>query len=220
MTAQGRTETGEHGQVSRIGPNAITRVAEALRAMEPSHTDDIFARAGLASYLSDPPSAMVDEMEVARLHLALREVLGPQRAANISREAGRLTGDYLLANRIPRLAQTILKLLPRPIAIRLFLLAIARHAWTFTGSGDFTYAFDRGLTLTISDSPLCRFIKSEEPVCEYFAATFARLFSEILRTDVHVEERMCRATQHGAPCSFTVTWEDSERGGPRKGEQR
>lgn len=188
--------------------------------MEPSHADEIFARAELSPYLSDPPSAMVDEMEVARLHLALREVLGPERAAIISCEAGRLTGDYLLANRIPKPAQIILKLLPRPIAIRLFLRAIARHAWTFTGSGDFTYAFDPGLTLTINDSPLCRFVRSDEPVCEYFAATFSRLFSEILRTDVHVEERMCRATQHGAPCSFAVTWEDSERGGPRKGEQR
>jgi len=48
---------------ARIGPNAITRVAEALNARFGSAVD-VFADAGLAHYLAAPPEQMVDEREV------------------------------------------------------------------------------------------------------------------------------------------------------------
>ena len=48
----------------RIGPNAITRMAEALPA---DAVDALFAEAGLAAYRRAPPSGMVAEREVAAL---------------------------------------------------------------------------------------------------------------------------------------------------------
>ena len=46
----------------RIGPNAITRMAEALTAaLGPEPTTTLFGAAGLARYLATPPERMVDE---------------------------------------------------------------------------------------------------------------------------------------------------------------
>jgi len=54
--------------VGRIGPNAVTRVAEALRAVEGAQlVDRVFRAADLAPYLNNSPSQMIDEGEVARL---------------------------------------------------------------------------------------------------------------------------------------------------------
>jgi divinyl protochlorophyllide a 8-vinyl-reductase len=78
----------------RIGPNAITRVAEALHAAGgEALARQVFGTAGLAHRLSDPPSAMVPDFEVERLHAALRAELGLTRARAIGWQAGRLTAE-------------------------------------------------------------------------------------------------------------------------------
>jgi divinyl protochlorophyllide a 8-vinyl-reductase len=61
----------------------------------------------------------------------LRADLGPAMAAEVARDAGLRTADYLLANRIPKPVQVLLKHLPAPLAARVLLSAIRRHAWTF-----------------------------------------------------------------------------------------
>ncbi|MBL8305387.1 MAG: hypothetical protein JNM33_01735, partial [Rubrivivax sp.] len=59
----------------RIGPNAITRVAEVLPPRVGSHaTRELFEHAGLAHYLTRPPEQMVEEAEVRQLHQALRDL--------------------------------------------------------------------------------------------------------------------------------------------------
>ena len=123
----------------RIGPNAITRVAEVLLPrLGAGTTAAIFERAGLQAYLAHPPQSMVDEAEVSRLHRALRAVVGEAGAREVAFEAGTRTGDYLLAHRIPKPVQWLLRHLPAPLAARVLLAAIRRHAWTFAGSGEFT----------------------------------------------------------------------------------
>lgn len=192
--------------IAVIGPNAITRMAEALGAMAgDARRRDIFAAAGIASYLAAPPTRMIPEIDVAHLHRAAIDTLGEARAAEISREAGRLTGDYLLANRIPKPAQRVLKLLPRPLAARILVKAIARHAWTFAGGGAFTYDFTPRLTLRLQGSPICKGLRTHDPACSYFAATFERVFGEMLGPTLRVVETECEAT--GAPaCVFEVRW--------------
>ena len=124
-------------------------------------------------------------------------------AAVISREAGRLTGDYLLAHRIPASAQRVLKKLPRRLAARLLVAAIARHAWTFAGSGAFSYSFAPQLVLKLKGSPICRELRTQEPACAYVAATFERVFGEMLGPAL--SETECEAT--GTPaCVFVVHW--------------
>lgn len=50
--------------VGRIGPNSITRVAEALnRRFGRALTAELFGLAGISAYLDRPPTAMVDEAE-------------------------------------------------------------------------------------------------------------------------------------------------------------
>jgi len=190
----------------RIGPNAVTRLAEALTARDGAdRCRTIFATAGLAHHLDTPPTAMVDEDDVARLHRALIDGLGADEAAEVSWEAGRLTGLYLLGNRIPRVAQVALRRLPRPLAARILLKAIARHAWTFAGSGTFAYGFDPGLWLRLEGSPVCRRLRTASPACHYFAASFETVFAAMLGPNLRVVETECEATG-AAACVFHVAW--------------
>lgn len=200
-----RTST-EAADVALIGPNAVTRMAEALSAaFGDTLCGDVFASAGLSRHLAAPPTRMIPETDVTALHGAAIARLGEARAADVSREAGRLTGDYLLAHRIPALAQRVLKRLPRALAARLLVAAIARHAWTFAGGGAFTYRFSPRLTLSLKGSPICAGLRTQEPACSYFAATFERVFSEMLGPTLRVTETECEAT--GAPaCVFEVRW--------------
>jgi len=194
----------ETASEARIGPNAVTRLAEAMEDLGGDEARRVFAAAGLLHHLDHPPEAMVPDADVALLHAALREQLGARRATSVGDRAGRLTADYLLANRIPRPAQMILGLLPAKLAIRLLLRAIGRHAWTFAGQGRFSWrATPRGFVLALAGGPVSRTAKSEFPVCAYYAATFERLFQAILRRPIIVIETACEATG-AAACEFTV----------------
>ena len=193
-------------RAARIGPNAITRVAEALRASEGDAAAlALFGRAGLVAYLEQPPASMVPEADVARLHRLLRDALPGTTARKISIDAGRRTGDYLLAHRIPRAVQRVLRCVPPPLASRVLLAAIRRHAWTFAGSGAFSYAFSPDLTLRIAGSPICHRLRANEKVCHYFAATFEHLFKALVSSRTRVEESECEA-EGAAACVFRVDY--------------
>lgn len=197
-----------------VGPNAITRLAEALALRGGTAlAERIFSRAGLVRHLADPPTRLVDEDDVARLHSALVQDLGPSGATEVSAAAGRLTADYLLAHRIPGAAQSLLRRLPRRLAASLLVRAIARHAWTFSGSGHFSYRFAPDhLELTLEGSPVCRRIESDTPACAFLAATFERVFAAILGPATRVVETDCAACGAKA-CRFVVTWHDPARSG-------
>jgi divinyl protochlorophyllide a 8-vinyl-reductase len=190
----------------RIGPNAITRVAEVLPGfVGTQETRAVFERAGLAGYLLAPPEQMVDEAEVTGLHLALREALGGKLAGEVARSAGQRTADYLLAHRIPKPAQWLLKRLPAPWAARLLLSAIRRHAWTFAGSGVFLARAGRPVVLTIRGNPLCKGLHSDTPACDFYAATFERLFRTLVHRDARAVEVACEA-RGDAECRFELRW--------------
>ncbi len=190
----------------RIGPNAITRVAEVLPAvLGDAGTRALFDAAGLGAYLGTPPEGMVDEAEVARLHRVLRQQLGPQVAGQVARSAGLRTADYLLARRIPKPVQWLLKRLPARLAARVLLQAIGRHAWSFTGSGEFHAVAGRPCVLTIHDNPLCRGVTSALPACDFYSATFERLFQVLVHPAVQAVETHCEA--RGDPvCRFELRW--------------
>lgn len=190
----------------RIGPNAIIRVAEALQhQLGRSLTTELFAAAGLAAYLDTPPTTMVDEAEARRLHGLLRSELGDRVAAAVSREAGVATANYLLAHRIPKPVQALLKWLPASLACRVLLAAITRHAWTFAGSGRFEAVAGRPTQLTIRGNPLCQGQRSDHPVCDYYAATFERLFRVLVHRNTRVAEISCEARGDDA-CRFELRW--------------
>ena len=190
----------------RIGPNAITRIAEALMAVEgASALSDIFRSAGLARHLEHPPETMVEERDVVALQAAVRLKLGEQRASTVSWIAGQRTADYLLARRIPRAVQRLLTSLPARVAARLLLAAIGRHAWTFAGSGQFGIEHGIPIRLTFSGCPVCRGARTRAPACAYYGGTFERLFRALVHPDTEVREIACEAT--GEPrCRFTIRW--------------
>jgi divinyl protochlorophyllide a 8-vinyl-reductase len=149
---------------------------------------------------------MVDEAEVTRLHRALRGTLGETVAGRVSFEAGMRTGDYLLAHRIPRAVQALLRVLPAALASRILLSAIGRHAWTFAGSGRFTARSGRdGARLAIAGCPLCRGTQGKAPACAFYAGTFQRLFDALVRRGSTAVETDCEA-RGDAACVFRVTW--------------
>jgi divinyl protochlorophyllide a 8-vinyl-reductase len=164
------------GRVGRIGPNAIIRVAEVLTARFGSNgTWALFEHAGLVRHLRQPPGQMVEEAEVRALHGALRERLGATAAREVAAAAGRATANYLLAHRIPKPVQRLLRVLPAPLAARVLLAAITRNAWTDT------------------------------PACDFYAATFERLFQVLVHRRAAVREVACEACGDDA-CRFEIRW--------------
>ncbi|MCU0887135.1 MAG: bacteriochlorophyll 4-vinyl reductase [Rubritepida sp.] len=193
-------------EAGRVGPNAITRVAEALRAHRGERMcREVFAAAGLTRHLEEPPTRMVAEEDVAALQRALRARLGDPHAARISREAGKLTGDYLLAHRIPRPVQWLLRALPAGLAARLLLATITRHAWTFTGSGTMRAEPGNPARVVITGCPLSRGQRADHPLCELYAMTLERLFTRLVHPATVVREVACEGM--GAPaCVFLISW--------------
>lgn len=192
---------------ARIGPNAIIQVADALeRRFGRDAARSLFGLAGLAAYVDAPPQAMVPEDEVIALHRTLRENLAPQSARGIARAAGRATGDYLLAHRIPRAVQLLLRNLPARLASRLLLNAIRRHAWTFAGSARFTARAGRPVRISIGNCPICRAAEADTTICDYYAATFTRLYSRLVHRTALARETACAA--NGDPqCQFEIDWD-------------
>lgn len=197
----------------RIGPNAITRVAQALRVRHGTpFAERVYERAGLLPLWHHPPEQMVPEGDVRALHLAMRAELPAADAAAVARAAGQATADYLLAHRIPQGVQRLLKALPASLAARLLIAAIRRHAWTFTGSGYFSAEpLARGdgagtrWMLAITGNPLCQGLHADAPACDYHAATFERLFQVLVHPRARVVEVDCEACG-GSACRFALRW--------------
>lgn len=185
---------------ARIGPNAILQHLSVLDdAIGERLRNALFHRAGVEE--PPPDAGMWPEDEVARLHHAVRLFL-PDRAPDIQRAAGLATGNYILAHRIPELAQRLIRVLPAPLGARLLSLAITKHAWTFAGSGQFRVLGYGPLRVEIRDNPLAQ-QPAEAPICHWHAAVFERLFGALVWRDVQVSEEACRAT--GDPsCIFRI----------------
>ncbi|MBE1236055.1 bacteriochlorophyll 4-vinyl reductase [Phaeovibrio sulfidiphilus] len=191
----------------RIGPNSVIQVRRALEALaSPDDIRQVFEKAGLAGYLVALPEKMIPEGEVIALHRALREVLDPAVCEQVMRRAGETTAEYLLENRIPKSVSWLLKRLPPPLAARILLSAISRNAWTFTGTGRFSWKAGSPWTLTIEDSPLAREAAGGSGAsCVYYAATFETLFRVLVHPQSRVTEHACAARGDSA-CVFAVRW--------------
>lgn len=188
---------------ARIGPNAVLQLAPAMdRFVGEAARRALFAPLGF-----DPlpgADAMIDERPVAALHRALRRD-HPDVAERIATAAGAATGDYILANRIPRAAQTLLRALPAPLAAPLLTRAILAHGWTFCGSGHLTATGRHPVTFTLAQNPIPQAGESATPVCHWHAACFQRLFARLVHARAQVFETACCAT--GAPaCRFDIRW--------------
>lgn len=186
---------------ARIGPNAITQLVAVLDRVEGrALRDQVMAAAGVA--VPDPALGMIPERDAAAVHLALRMAV-PERAEGLLRLAGLATGSYILRHRIPRAAQWAIRALPAPLGARVLAGAIARHSWTFAGSGAFRIAGWRPLTFEVAGNPLVAGLRGDHPMCDWHAAVFERLFARLVWRACVVREVACAAAGD-AVCRFEV----------------
>lgn len=185
----------------RIGPNAIIQTAVALRERVGVARADALVAAATGRALGTWPEAMVDESEVIRLVHAVHEDLDPALREAVMRDAGVRTAEYLLANRIPRAAQRVLRLLPGALSLRLLLLAISRHTWTFAGTAHVDIRYGATAALSMRGCPMCRGLCASAPDCHYVAATLEHLAQRLADAAYEVVETACEA-QGGAACTF------------------
>ncbi|MFN3294235.1 MAG: bacteriochlorophyll 4-vinyl reductase [Gemmobacter sp.] len=172
---------------NRIGPNAILQHLPVLdAAIGPRMRHALLHLAEVAE--PPPDSGMIPQEDVARFHRFVRLYL-PDKAEAVQHAAGLGTADYILAHRIPRPAQALIRALPRPLGARLLAAAIAKHAWTFAGTGTFRIAARRPLTFEIGRNPLA--VPARAPGCTWHAAVFAGLFGALVWPGVTVVETAC-----------------------------
>lgn len=184
---------------AKVGPNAITQVAAALRDFGgDTLARQVFSAANLLPALSEPPTAMIDQRMAAKLHTSLRRTMEPHDAAVIAIDAGCRTADYLLANRIPRPAQWLMKALPARPAASILLKAMAANAWTFAGTGIVRTTPGDPCKLDILNNPLA------QPGCPWHIGVFETLFQTLVSKNARVSHTCCCA--HGAStCRFEIT---------------
>lgn len=188
LVRQGQVLRAPVPSAGRVGPNAILQSIAALDAIvAPAVTDDILESAGLLRYRESPPREMVGEGEVAALFRAISGRLPHHRAQAVLRRSGSATADYILAHRIPRAAQRLIKMLPKQVALRVLLQAIGRNAWTFAGSGRVSVRLGLAPSLTIEANTIACFD------CVWHVAVFERLFGTLVSSTISVEHPSCCA---------------------------
>lgn len=200
-------QPNDNERSGHIGPNSVIQLVAALKQLgETEAMERLFADADRAAWIETPPSSMIPAHEAARLHQGLRDVLPVARAEAVLSLAGRLTAEYLLAVRIPRPAQVILKILPARLAASVLMKAISANAWTFGGADGFSYTVGSGVEAVIKNNPLCEGLHAEAPTCVWHAAVFETLFRALVSPATQAREALCCA-QGNDSCHFQLIWD-------------
>jgi len=168
---------------ARIGPNSIIQTVAALDARYGTgKTDQILDRIGQASLRANLPKEMVEEEKFHTLCKSLENELGAKELEKILEDSGMRTAAYLLKVRIPGFFQAICKPLPAGLAFKLLFFAISKNAWTFAGSGEFSYTKAKSPTITV------KVTASSVPTVGYFyLGTFTKLLRELVNPEATVE---------------------------------
>ncbi len=190
---------------ARIGPNAVIQTARVLRDRYGRAKAEAMLAEATGRTMEQMPEHMVDESEVRALVRTCLAHLGPRQTQAVLRESGQRTAEYLLAHRIPRPVQWLLRVLPAPIGVRILARAMAQHAWTFAGSGHFHVRYSPSPEFTIAECPLCRGLTLDAPVCDFYAGTFEELLSRLVRRDTCVAQ-VESAASGGRACRYEVRW--------------
>jgi divinyl protochlorophyllide a 8-vinyl-reductase len=172
---------------ARIGPNSIIRTVEALTDLfGVPYTHNLLCAGGYPDLMDNLPTTMIPEEEFLALITMLVEQIGSEQTAHILRRAGELTAGYLLANRIPKPFQTLLTYVSPTIGLNLLLVAIKKSAWTFAGSGKFSFVGSTPATIIIANQHATAIIPHE--ICSFYNGTFETIFQTLIDTQTHVEK--------------------------------
>lgn len=187
---------------ARIGPNSVLQLIPVLdEVLGHPERERLMHLSGLAELPTS--EGLMAEAPAAMLHQALRQH-HPELAPQLTRRAGERTADFLIRHRIPIAAIHVIKSLPPWLGAPVLASVIAKHSWTFAGSGVFKIRARHPLVFDLVDNPVVRGEHAEAPVCCWHAAVFERLFSAIVDPDMHCVETHCCAV--GAKnCRFEIS---------------
>jgi divinyl protochlorophyllide a 8-vinyl-reductase len=193
-----------HRAQGSIGPNAILQLVKRVRERFGDG-----AAAGLLDgtpwRLDRLPGDMVPEAHVRIVVLATYAHLGGAEARQMLDDAGAGTARYLLANRIPKAAQWVIRHLPKTLGLRVLLAAIGRNSWTFAGSARFEIHHAHHPTMVeFHDCAMCRGMHAAQTGCTFYQATFRELLRQLVSPTAEVEELSCCAAG-AASCRFALT---------------
>jgi divinyl protochlorophyllide a 8-vinyl-reductase len=167
---------------ARIGPNSIIQTVGALEtAYGKPEAEKILGKIGQGHWIGNLPTEMTEESKFHALVTSLEKEIGEKATAGILKESGERTAKYLLRVRIPAPFQKIVKLLPAGLAFRLLLFAISKNAWTFAGSGEFSYGSKPYPNIIVKVT-----FPSLPVVGNFYLGTFSALLTELVNPDTTI----------------------------------
>lgn len=189
-------------EAGRIGPNAILQLVDVLQRRGGGRGPSFRSSGSVGGSL---PAERCRDAAGSRLRggaSALRRLT--PAAEGLLEEAGLATGDYILAHRIPKLAQGMLRLMPGGLAAPLLTKAIARHSWTFAGTGVFRVDSSRPLVFRSHAIRWWRGGTRLPPQCIWHVGVFRRMYGRLVWPGVRVREVACCACGDPA-CRFEIS---------------
>jgi divinyl protochlorophyllide a 8-vinyl-reductase len=161
---------------SRIGPNSIIQTVAALEAVYgKTKSEAMLRKIGQGYLIGNLPNEMVEEAKFHSLVIALQKEIGESATSGILKESGERTARYLLKVRIPGIFQQLVKILPARPAFKLLFFAISKNAWTFAGSGEFSYSMNRPPDITVKVT-----FPTQPVVGNFYLGTFTALLQELV----------------------------------------
>ncbi|NEX11129.1 MAG: bacteriochlorophyll 4-vinyl reductase [Prosthecochloris sp.] len=183
---------------AKIGPNSIIQTVAALESKYgKAEAEAILTRAGHKHLIGNLPSEMTEESKFHALVQALDKELGEKVMTHILNDSGQRTAAYLLRVRIPGFFQKLLKPLPPGLAFRLLIFAISKNAWTFAGSGDFSYTTGKTPEITVKVT-----YPTIPVVGNFYLGTFTRLLRELVSPNTKIESSIT-GTSGAITCRYT-----------------
>lgn len=182
-----------------VSPHLILHLLTAVeRALGSDHKEALLETADIGIIPAN--SDLVSELKAARLHQALRE-RHPNQAPELLAEAGRMTGEALIAAQVTDRAKVMLGSAPWPLAAWLVSKTIRQNAGLFSGTGGFRVT--NTLHCELEDNPLVRGETSGVPVCHWNRALFEAVYKTLVHPQLECFETDCCATGASA-CRFEM----------------
>ena len=193
-----------------FGLDLIMQSAAALTALGgPYLANRVFRSVGLEALLGMASPSNVGEGDAVALHGAIIELLPPEQAHWVVREAGRRAGRDILKKMPFRMIRPFLHILPTEAGGFIILNAIARNSSSFAGSTQFRCQLGPPLCVEIQNNHI------SVPGCPWYRALLETVFEGMTRSPVNIAHTKCQGYGRSL-CRFEFRFRSSDLTGVRK----
>src|SRR5271165_2313914 len=197
-------------QVGRIGSSAVTQTIQALEErLGADGAAEFLTRHDLARLRETAPGETVDEASFRDLIRALLDEFGPTLTGSLSRRAGKLTADILLANWLRGPIRPVIRALKGRVGPslgpRLALVQLEKHAAAIAGSGEFRYDLQPFTRIVIGNAFLREDAAVAAVVCQYDQGIVERFFRVLVSDEAMLREDRCQARGEST-CAYRIVW--------------